>query len=99
MAQSTFSVRMDKELKKQLDEICFELGMTASTAINIFAREVVKERKIPFEIKTNDEKFSKDRVIEVMKEMRDSATKNEIADMTLDEINAEIYAVRRGEKE
>ena len=50
MALSTFSVRMDDNLKKQFDSLCFDFGMTASTAFNIFARAVVRERKIPFKI-------------------------------------------------
>ena len=50
MAQSTFSVRMDENLKKQFDILCSEFGMNTSTAINIFARAVVYQRKIPFEI-------------------------------------------------
>ena len=50
MAQATFSVRMDETLKKQFDALCTDFGMTASTAINVFARAVVRERKIPFEI-------------------------------------------------
>lgn len=50
MAQATFSVRMDEELKRQFDSLCQEFGMNASTAINVFARAVVRERKIPFEI-------------------------------------------------
>ena len=39
MAQATFSVRMDETLKKQFDSLCSDFGMTASTAINVFARE------------------------------------------------------------
>lgn len=50
MAQATFSIRMDESLKNQFDNLCKEFGMNASTAFNIFARAVVRERKIPFEI-------------------------------------------------
>ena len=50
MGQTTFSVRMDESLKNQFDNLCKEFGMNASTAFNIFARAVVRERKIPFEI-------------------------------------------------
>ena len=50
MAQATFSVRMDEVLKKQFDGLCQEFGMNASTAINVFARAVVRQRRIPFEI-------------------------------------------------
>ena len=50
MAQATFSVRMDENLKRNFDTLCNEFGMNTSTAINIFARAVVRQRKIPFEI-------------------------------------------------
>lgn len=50
MPQSTFSIRMDSTLKKEFDELCNEFGMNATTTFNIFARAVVRERKIPFEI-------------------------------------------------
>ncbi|MBP3217163.1 MAG: type II toxin-antitoxin system RelB/DinJ family antitoxin [Lachnospiraceae bacterium] len=50
MAQQTFSIRMDEELKKEFDALCSEFGMTATTAFNVFARAVVRERRIPFEI-------------------------------------------------
>ena len=98
MAQATFSVRMDEKLKKQLDEVCYEFGMTTSTAFNIFARTVVRERRIPFEITAPEDKFSKERTLEIMKEMRESAVKNGVADMTIEEINAEIDATRKGEQ-
>ena len=97
MAQATFSIRMDEQLKRQMDEICNEFGMTTSTAINIFAKTVVRERRIPFEIKASDDPFSKERTLEVMKKMRESAIRNGASDMSLDEINAEIDAVRKGE--
>lgn len=50
MAQATFSIRMDTELKKEFDEICEEIGMNATTAFNVFARTVVREKRIPFEL-------------------------------------------------
>lgn len=50
MAQTVFSVRMDENLKLQFDTLCQEFGMNATTAFNVFARAVVRERKIPFEI-------------------------------------------------
>ena len=54
MAQATFSIRMDEALKKRFDELCSEFGMNATTAFNIFARAVVRERRIPFEIKAEN---------------------------------------------
>ena len=50
MPTATFSVRMDEKLKTELDNLCAQFGMNTSTAINLFARAVVRERRIPFEI-------------------------------------------------
>lgn len=55
MAQATYSIRMDTELKEKFDELCSDFGMNASTAFTIYAKKVVRERRIPFEITSPDE--------------------------------------------
>ena len=50
MAQTTLSVRMDDEVKRKFDAFCSEVGMNASVAINLFAKTVIREHRIPFEI-------------------------------------------------
>jgi DNA-damage-inducible protein J len=35
MAQTTFSVRMDSNVKKNLDDFCSQVGMNTSTAFNL----------------------------------------------------------------
>ena len=50
MIQTIFTVCMDETLKRQFDSLCSDYGMDASTAINVFARAVVRERKITFKI-------------------------------------------------
>jgi len=44
------SIRMDKELKQNAEGLFAELGMNMTTAINVFAKQSVREGKIPFEI-------------------------------------------------
>lgn len=56
MAQATFSIRMDDKLKKEFDKVLDEMGMNTTTAFNIFARTVVREKKIPFEINAQEKK-------------------------------------------
>jgi len=51
MAQTTVNVRMDEALKKQLELLCSELGMSISTAVTLFAKTAVRERGIPFELR------------------------------------------------
>ena len=54
MAGSTnVSIRMDSDLKAQAEALFGELGMNMSTAFNIFARQAVREGRIPFEISLN----------------------------------------------
>lgn len=57
MAQTTLSVRMDEEVKRQFDAFCASVGMNASVAVNLFAKAVLRERRIPFEISADS--FSK----------------------------------------
>ena len=51
MAQTTVNVRMDETLKKQLEWLCNELGMSISTAVTLFAKTAIRERGIPFELR------------------------------------------------
>lgn len=53
MSQSNISLRIDENLKKQFDLLCDKLGLSMSTAINIFVKTVVREQRIPFEISLN----------------------------------------------
>ena len=50
MAQTNVNIRMDETLKQQFDRLCNELGLNMSTAFNIFAKTMVRQQKIPFEI-------------------------------------------------
>ncbi|WP_373127854.1 type II toxin-antitoxin system RelB/DinJ family antitoxin [Dielma fastidiosa] len=50
---TNISIRMDAELKSQVDELFAELGMNISTAFNIFVRQSLREGGIPFNVTTN----------------------------------------------
>ena len=52
MAATTvsFSVRTDPVLKKQVDLFLENVGMSMSTAINLYLRKIVMEQRIPFDI-------------------------------------------------
>lgn len=51
MAQSiNVNFRMDEDLKKNMEKICDEMGLTLTTAFTIFAKTVTRERRIPFEV-------------------------------------------------
>lgn len=74
MAQQTFSIRMDVQLKKEFDALVENMGMNATTAFNIFARAVVREKKIPFEIgtqSTQGKSLTKKQLVELLNTMKD----------------------------
>ena len=58
MSQTTFSVRMDSEVKRQLDEFCAMVGMNTTTAFNLFARAVLREGRLPFDVAIPDPFYS-----------------------------------------
>ena len=94
MAQATFSVRMEEDLKRQFDALCEEFGMNTTTAFNIFARAVVRERRIPFEIFAPQKKLTRSDGMRAFRDLRAEAKLNGIQDLTLDEINEEIRRAR-----
>lgn len=51
MATTTnVNIRMDAELKSQFEAFCADMGMSMTTAFNVFAKKAVREYRIPFEI-------------------------------------------------
>ena len=50
MASTNINIRMDSDLKRQFENFCSDMGMTMTTAFNIFAKKAVREYRIPFEI-------------------------------------------------
>ena len=52
MSNTTVNVtfRMDSDLKRQADSLFAELGMSLSTAFNIFVRQSLRDGGIPFDI-------------------------------------------------
>lgn len=48
MAQ--ISLRIDDDVKKSAEKACADIGISMSTAINIYLKKLGRERRIPFEV-------------------------------------------------
>lgn len=48
MAQ--ISLRIDDDVKRGAEQALDEIGLSMSTAINVFLRKVAREKRIPFEL-------------------------------------------------
>ena len=93
---TSITIRVDEQLKKKFDSLCDEFGLSNSAALNMFMKTVVRERRIPFEIKANSEFDMRKQGWEAFMRMRETALASDAADMSLEEINKEIAAARNG---
>jgi len=44
------TIRLDRDVKERAEQMFNDFGMNLSTAFNIFARQALRQGKIPFEI-------------------------------------------------
>ncbi len=51
MTTSSMNIRMDSDVKEEAQKIFKEIGLDMTTAINIFLRQSIRERSIPFKIR------------------------------------------------
>ncbi len=65
---SSIHIRVEPEVKAEVEKILNNLGMTSAEAINIYLRQIILNSGIPFEIKTPQ--LNKD-LLEALKEAED----------------------------
>ena len=95
MAELTsLNIKIDRELKNQADILFNAMGMTLTTAVNVFVRQAVQEQAIPFKIRLDNERTVWANAKKALQESRAQAVNNGTANMTIDEINSEIQAYR-----
>ena len=102
MADTTnLSIRIDRGLKDEADHIFNKMGMSITTAITIFIRQAVRQKKIPFEIALDADANSNISLADARaaaERIWENAEKNGTADMSMEDIDAEIRAARRERK-
>ncbi len=98
MSQTTMSIRVDSNLKQRFDTLCDEFGLSTTAALMLFIKAVVRECRIPFEVKTDTIEESRKKALLAFESMREDAAAAGIQDLSLDEINEIIREVRYGEK-
>jgi DNA-damage-inducible protein J len=102
MADTTnLSIRIDRNLKDEADMVFNALGMNLTTAITVFVRQAVRQKKIPFEISLDTGSENKVTMAEAMvasERIWQASVQNGTDTMTMDEIDTEIAAARRERK-
>ena len=86
MAQTLINFRIDEITKQQMEQICSELGITMSTAFNIFAKKMCREKRIPFEVSIDS--FYSESNIQTLKNSIKELEKGKVVKKSLDELEA-----------
>ena len=55
MANANLSIRVDKETKEKVNELFNKFGLTMITAVNMFLKTAIRENRILFELKLEEE--------------------------------------------
>lgn len=50
----TISLRIDKDTRKKMNKVCDELGLSLSTAFNMYAKVIAREKRIPLSLDLNN---------------------------------------------
>ena len=90
--------RVDDDLKMKASSVYEKLGIDLSSAIRMFLKRSVMINGIPFSMVLDSETYNAEAAVTAMKALNEAAKRNGTADMTLEEINAEISDYRKERK-
>lgn len=48
---TTLTIRIDEQVKRDADVLFGQMGLTLSAAINLFVRQALREQAIPFQVR------------------------------------------------
>ncbi len=84
MAQTLVNFRIDEKTKKEMEEVCEELGITMTTALNIFIKKMTREKRIPFDVSVDP--FYSENNIKAIKESIKQLKEGKVVVKTIEEL-------------
>jgi len=87
---TSITVRIDDDLKRDAESLFGKLGLSISSAINVFFRQAIREQAIPFEVKAvskYDEYFNEYNM-KILEESMAQARAGQIIVKTMEELEA-----------
>ena len=87
MSTTTMNIRIDKELKKETEAILSALGLTTSAAVTIFAKAIVRDGGIPFDLKLRPNAETM-QVLDDVKRHRNMSRTFDNVDELMEDLNA-----------
>ena len=82
------NIRMDNELKEQFADFCDNIGLSMSSLFNVFAKKVVKEKKVPFDLTYNEDPFYSESNMKWLDKATKQFQNGQIVTKTMDELEA-----------
>ena len=86
MAQTMVNFRMDSDLKKSMEQVCKDMGMSMTTAFTIFATKVSREKRIPFEISADP--FYSESNMAYLRQSIENAKQGRVIEKNIEELEA-----------
>lgn len=83
---ATISIRMDDNLKKDVEAVCDELGLSMTAAFTIFAKKLSREKRIPFDVSIDP--FYSDMNMACLHESIEQMEKGKVVVKSMEELEA-----------
>lgn len=85
---ATVSIRLDEQEKSQLETLVSNMGLNLSTFFQIYAKRVLHDRKIPFELTALDEPFYSESNMKQLIRADEQAKNGQVIRKTMAELEA-----------
>ena len=87
MAQKVnVNFKLDADVKKGMEKVCKDLGLSMSAAFTIFAKKVSREMRIPFEVYA-DPFYSEENITELKRRIEDARSGRNMTEHELIEVD------------
>ncbi len=85
---TTISLRFDDDMKKELDDMCDEMGMNLTTFFMVYAKKALRERRIPFDIAAPIDPFYSEMNMKQIRKADDQVRDGKVIIKTMEELEA-----------
>ncbi len=85
---TTISLRFDDDMKKELDDMCDEMGMNLTTFFMVYAKKALRERRIPFDIAAPIDPFYSEMNMKQIRKADDQVKDGKVIIKTMEELEA-----------
>ena len=102
MATVNTSIKIDEETKKEAQKLFKDLGLSLSAAINIFLKQAIREKGIPFYVNSSPENLELAQAFEEAKQIKENPSNyksySNPEEMFKDILGEDYFNISKGRK-